>query len=526
MTSITTWVRLEPQARDADMTPGVEARLHDPLWLLARQWQLGELDGEDGGSAVIARARYDVGRVHALAAAGGAPAPYDPAALPLAAAIEAAGRAGAAPVADVRAQADAGRHLARRLGRARLDAHVPAFVRAFPIAAPDDALDETDRRFVAAVRGRAPDGDAAAAALRPHLPGLPPELDVGADTAAVAAVCAQWLAWYDAREVQPPAGATWKRDRLEYAATLHASLAGREVALDVREHHGRPLDWARFELRDVDASSSPPVRGVAAAVPSTVAYRGMPARRYWELEDGAVDWNAVDAGPGDAARMLLVDFAIVFSDDWSIIPIDVDADTLVRVTSLVVTDTFGVRTRVDAAAGGRWRMFTCDAEGAPVLFAAAPPPPLAGPTLDEVIVVADEQANVAWAIERASARADGDGRTVPADAVPPAPDGETPRYRLGTHVPAGWHPLVPRADRRLGRARVPGLDRAPRTALVAGLRELAADELATGVARLSSRYRLARRADGRVFVWRAYDRETAPRVSMPPSGLVFDTVER
>jgi hypothetical protein len=40
-----------------------------------------------------------------------------------------------------------------------------------------------------------------------------------------------------------------------------------------------------------------------------------------------------------------------------------------------------------------------------------------------------------------------------------------PRYRLGTHVPAGWHPLVPRGDRRLARARVPGLDRAPRTAM-------------------------------------------------------------
>lgn len=524
MTSITSWVRLEPQARDADMTPGVEARLHDPLWLLARQWQIGELDGEDGGSAVIARARFDIGRVHGLAARDGTPAPYNPSALPLAAAIEATGHTAAHPIADVRAQADASRQLSRRLGRVGLGAHVPAFASAFPIAVPAVILDDADRRFVAAVRGRAFDGDAVAAALRPTLPQLPDTIDVGADAEPVAAVCAEWLAWYDAREVDPPAGTTWQRDRLEYAATLQASLAGREVALVAREHHGGEIDWAKFELQDVGTTSAQPERGVATVVPSTVQYRGMPARRYWELEDAAVDWNAVDAGPGDAARMLLVDFAIVFSDDWLIMPIELDTHTLARVTSLVVTDTFGVRTVIPAAADERWRMFTCERDGAPVLFVAGGGPALAGPILDDVVFVADEQANVAWAIERTTACADGGGRPVVADVARPAPSGHTPSYRVASQVPVGWHPLVPSGG-HLIRARVPGDNRAPRTSITAELRDIAADELATGIVRVSRRFRLARRADGRVFVWGAYDRETAPGVSMPPSGLVFDIIE-
>lgn len=527
MTSITSWIRIEPQARDADLTPGVEARLHDPLWLLARQWQLGELDGEDGGSAVVARARFDVGRIHGVARADGAPAPFDPGALPLAAAIEATGRAGPRPIADVRTQAEAGRQLARLLARAALGTHAATFTRGFPIAEPTDA-DATDRRFVAALRGRVPDGVAVAAAVRARLPGLPPEIEVevGADGAAVAAVCASWLAWYDGCEVEPPAGTTWRADRLEYAATLHAALAGREVALDAGEHHGGALDWSRFALRDVGPSAAAPERGVATAVPSTVQYRGMPARRYWELEDGAVDWNAVDAGPGDAARMLLVDFAVVFSDDWSVIPIDVDADTLVRVTSVVVTDTFGVRTVVPAAAGGRWRLFSCDAASPPVLFVRGDAAALSGPPLDDVRVVADEQANVAWAIEQTAARADGGGRVVSIDAGDPRPPADgAPRYRLATAVPPGWHPLVPDGA-RLVRARVPGADRAPRTGVVAEVRELAPDELAVGVAQVTSRFRLARRGDGRVFVWRGYERATPPRVAMPPSGLAFDLIER
>ena len=52
MGSITTWARLEPHSRAADMEAGLEMRVHDPLWMLARQWQFGEFQGEDTGSPV------------------------------------------------------------------------------------------------------------------------------------------------------------------------------------------------------------------------------------------------------------------------------------------------------------------------------------------------------------------------------------------------------------------------------------------------------------------------------------------
>ena len=63
------WTRLEPQSVSGDPTPGLEARLHDPLWLLTRQWQLGEFHGEDVGSPVLVHiasstAGTDVGDHH------------------------------------------------------------------------------------------------------------------------------------------------------------------------------------------------------------------------------------------------------------------------------------------------------------------------------------------------------------------------------------------------------------------------------------------------------------------------------
>jgi hypothetical protein len=63
MASITSWVRLEPRCRADDMAESVQARIHDPLWMLARQWQMGEFQGEDTGTPVLARWRGDASPV-------------------------------------------------------------------------------------------------------------------------------------------------------------------------------------------------------------------------------------------------------------------------------------------------------------------------------------------------------------------------------------------------------------------------------------------------------------------------------
>ena len=66
MPSITSWMRLEPRSRNAEMNTSLQARIYDPLWLLARQWQLGEFQGEDNGSPVMARWRGGSGAADPL----------------------------------------------------------------------------------------------------------------------------------------------------------------------------------------------------------------------------------------------------------------------------------------------------------------------------------------------------------------------------------------------------------------------------------------------------------------------------
>ena len=54
----------------------------------------------------------------------------------------------------------------------------------------------------------------------------------------------------------------------------------------------------------------------------------------------------MDCGPTDLACMLLVEFALAYGNDWFVIPIELDVGSLHRTRSLVVTDTFGVRTLI------------------------------------------------------------------------------------------------------------------------------------------------------------------------------------
>ncbi len=46
------WLRIEPRCRSNYFGPGVSARTADALWMLTRQWQVGEFMGDDAASPI------------------------------------------------------------------------------------------------------------------------------------------------------------------------------------------------------------------------------------------------------------------------------------------------------------------------------------------------------------------------------------------------------------------------------------------------------------------------------------------
>jgi hypothetical protein len=158
--------------------------------------------------------------------------------------------------------------------------------------------------------------------------------------------------------------------------------------------------------------------------------------------------------------MLLVEFATIYGNDWFITPVELAAGTLARVESLVVVDTFGQKTLIqptEVAPGGAgrtpWRMFRNTGAPPDVLFV---PPVLAhslqGPDAEEVVLLRDETANMAWAIERritgpAGNAVDRYERWRARIAALDLPDEPRDRmsYEVMTEVPDHWIPLVPRS---------------------------------------------------------------------------------
>src|SRR5918992_5950538 len=144
--SITSWTHLEVRSRQADMRVSLSARVFDPLWLMARQWQVGEYQGEDAGMPVLARVRSQttmLSRIHL----GELPAntitqaaEYDPQQMPLEVMVERQRTRPATPdeARMLRLSVEAGLHFLRMLEQQPLSKkYRPAVIARFALQRPD-----------------------------------------------------------------------------------------------------------------------------------------------------------------------------------------------------------------------------------------------------------------------------------------------------------------------------------------------------------------------------------------------------
>jgi hypothetical protein len=284
----------------------------------------------------------------------------------------------------------------------------------------------------------------------------------------------------------------------------------------------------------------------------------MPAARFWEFEDAHVDFGSVDAGPTDLARMLLVEFALTYGNDWFVIPVELDVGSLYRTRSLVITDTFGVRTLIkpNSESGephSLWRMFQLShLRGSGTTVPASnlfflPPSLLQGlenQPIEEVLFLRDEMANLAWAIERViespadrpinrfETYVEQKRRREDESPSQPAPPSGTLRYRLASEVPDYWIPLLPVLTKdglRLKRGAVLKTDGPPETVHALGRILESSQELSLfeeevpreGV-RVTRSFQFTRWIDGSSHFW--VGRRKGVGRGEGSSGLRFDSL--
>src|SRR5688500_13381156 len=61
--TITVWNRLEGRPRTVNFDRAIKAEVADALWMISKQWQLGEFIGDDAGSPVLAKALFESTRL-------------------------------------------------------------------------------------------------------------------------------------------------------------------------------------------------------------------------------------------------------------------------------------------------------------------------------------------------------------------------------------------------------------------------------------------------------------------------------
>jgi hypothetical protein len=590
--SITRWHRVEGIPRTHQFDRALRAEVRDALWMLTRQWQMGEFKGDDAGSPVFAKLHLAKTRLTTYRPRDLAEQPFDDR-VPLEARVEQRPipfTAAAQPLAlDVRLLM--GRHWTKLLVARALPEYLSDFRDAFPVLRPDP--DDPDTAAVCAHRdawqhqvafaGRSMDGylwyrwivDHPAPRDLTTLP-APLSIDPG-DAATINTMADAFVSWFDRLIDQPltPEENAWEPSRLEYRFACSAPDAVGRKELTASEYYQGDLDW--YALDFGASSQEAPVRPevyqpvTTTFVPTAVEFNGMANTRWWSFEDRRVNFGGIRPDTTDLAKLLMMEFGLLYANDWCVVPVPLECGTVAEVLGLAITNVFGERLWVEPAGRApehtwqRWSAFTLSHTAATrrpdraLLMLPTAPKVQEGAPLEEVTLIRDEMANMVWGIELTVPLPHGEGRSGgsaaaetsrfyarvlggPSPALPLENEAKV-RYELMNTVPEHWIPFIPvhvPGDTRkiqLQRASMPRdvdgdpahmMKIKPRTSLLREGLDLTVaqsyfvheEEVPRAGVRVRQAYQRTRWTDGRVVLWFGATKKAGRGEGS--SGLQFD----
>ena len=461
---VTQYNRLEGSPRNEEFEQSLRAEIRDPLWMLCRQWQFGEFQGENAGTAFHARISGSQSQPHAVAFPGGNRTPYaiD---TPLEVTVE---RERLTPTLHLRAQM--GRHFLALLKKRGLQAHKDLIADRYQLSVSPKTEDQEGLFLAAALNGRYPDGWKIyeAANAGDFLDWVRSETAfTGTDETKLADLQAAFLRWFERLYEQPAGGSpAWNAAHLEYNFSLEVGGNGERLIAD--QYASGRLEWYAFDQGAPENTQDPgslpgppPVERIDAFIPAKLQFKGMPHPRYWQMEEGLTDFGKIDASPTSLLNLLLAEYGLTYSNDWFILPYPMKVNTLCEINGIVVTDVFGFDVFVGPALKDpemNWQEFAAfhQTERENILeprnrfyLTPAVGKMLESKPLEKVNFMRDEMSNMVWAIENTVPSEAGGGREVvrntpgiPPDFVP-ADNEALIRYVLGTGVPDNWIPFIP-----------------------------------------------------------------------------------
>lgn len=497
--TVTAWNRVEGRPRTEDFDRALRAEVRDALWMLSRQWQLGEFLGDDAGSPVFAKVHMKTTALTKYQPGSGETRAM-PAELPLEVAVEhqpvpftLAGQ-----VASLQLRLLMGRQWLKLLGGSGLPANIlsaarQAYIARYGIQRPDPA-DRADAPLCAhvgawqqfaAVAGRSMDGYQLYAYLLAdsghHAYDGISALASAAHQAAVEALALRFMAWFKQLYYQPSASGnpSWQPSYLEHQFSCSAPQQEKEKVFVADEYYHGHLDWYNLDIDQSrtalgEVADTPAVEQASTFtfIPAGITFAGMPHTRWWQFEDSKTNFGDINPDTTDINKLMLLEFGLLYANDWFMVPYTLPVGSIATVAGFSLTDVFGDRFWIEAAGSGsdedwqRWNMYTLSIKGnaevaadmSLVLLPAAPKVLEAKPS-EQVFLVRDEIANMVWGVEARIPLATGASRPgkeaaaelqakyqqfiTPVPLAPPLENDASIRYQVVNSVPGNWIPFIP-----------------------------------------------------------------------------------
>lgn len=494
--TITLYNRLESRPRKRNFDRALKAEVRDPLWMLCKQWQMGEFIGDDAGSPVKAKVHLQSRYINKYQSRQ-FPVEHFKQDIPLEAQVEQRDvpfvRGQQAISIDLRLSM--GRQWQKLLGtNPALAGYRAAFLEKYKFELPaEDSLEGAPIlahpeawQHYAAIAGRRMDGGALYLHLQVAATNTPHDDIVGIDAGdhvALEELGQQFVQWFQRLFYQGAASErdAWVPERMEYQCALGSETNGQsEKSIVADEYYQGRLDWYNFDWVANDQGLGTPEEGevqdkeawadVQEFIPTPIDFDGMPNTRWWAFEEGKTNFGDIKPGTTDIGKLLFMEFGLVYANDWFLIPYTLPVGSMTDVSGISVTNVFGERIWVSAAGGGfdndwsRWSMFNlsikndmrAQADTSLVLLPTVPKIQNAEDK-ESILFIRDEMANMVWGIEQKVQLPTGQFKPGSEAATekqqyferllgkvdPNIPFAAPIRYQVMNSVPEHWIPFIP-----------------------------------------------------------------------------------
>ncbi|MBN1480003.1 hypothetical protein EH223_18905 [candidate division KSB1 bacterium] len=563
------WRRLEPfKPKDTDpeyshhIEKSLRAEIRDPLWMLGRQWQFGEFKADNAGTPAEVSYKIQTApithygsiddKIQDFKNINNFPPEYyveqesesDYSSKPL-------------DLIDLKRRVEMGLELESLLNpNSEGDENnqnvtdIKELQRIFSFASVDiDELDSASLYFLNSVKNRVIDGGEIFLKLQNGNGGEIPQALFNRHRE----IFNEFYKWaqknYGALQQR---SLYWRDNQLEYQFALASKKNGDEIVLQADEYYEGDPDWYSFIVKSSILESQGAVK---TSIPTPCEFPGMPNSRWWECEENKIDFGNLAVGEDDIAKLLLMEFALLHSNDWFILPIEMAFGTLCRITKLDVTDVFGDITTVKEAPSGdlknwanSWSMFklAAGAKSSSLFFL---PPTFAhveeSESIEKVTFLRDEMANLVWAVEQTLPNGIGEAtsgyelyreklaRRQNNDKRKAANSDSIPEYKLMSTVPHNWIPFIPMHKDENQREIIfskgyiedeDGQEIKPRGMILsANNLQINEEEITRSGLTITRTYQRARWIDGKTYQW--IGRRKRPGRGEGASGLRFDYLE-